>query len=532
MEYSRREFLKYMAMLGGGAALASCKPFLKPGNPAPEYSYTVPEWSGDNPVPMHKIRDWYRRGKFPTMPPPSKSLDMVIIGGGLSGLALAYYCKDESFLLLEREAELGGNAKSGTFGDITYAKGSAYLVDIEEPYGALYESLGLALKPVAKPDNMFLASKGSKSWESFDQKSGQEELYADYQRLKHHMAMMLERPDFPSLPLQQATPEMLKYDNGSFYDYLKNDYSKALLEYVDSYCWSALGGGIEQISAYAGINFYSEIAGDIYAFPGGNAAVAKKLAESVFVGNGKERLKTNVSVVRVDDKGDNVWVTYMDNQTNELTTVSAKQAVMATPFFIAARILNNLEKSIQDILLSCQYGSYAVANFCFDEVPGNGKGQGTRHALPGYDHWLPQPNMNGKTSMKHQLTDFIIADWVSTQRHKPGEKKPFVITTYAPFKNPAMGRGRMLSEQPGKLASELNLCLGGVVHYQQPSLKEIRMTRYGHQLLRSEVGLIKRLATMPKQFGRIHFCHSDGQGMAAIESAVIEASWLSKTLLR
>jgi hypothetical protein len=34
-----------------------------------------------------------------------------------------------------------------------------------------------------------------------------------------------------------------------------------------------------EASAYAGLNFLSELAGGIYAFPGGNAAIARAMAQ-------------------------------------------------------------------------------------------------------------------------------------------------------------------------------------------------------------------------------------------------------------
>jgi hypothetical protein len=61
-----------------------------------------------------------------------------------------------------------------------------------------------------------------------------------------------------------------------------------------------------------------------------------------------------------------------------------------------------------------------------------------------------------------------------------------------------------------------------VVPFEPEALKEVRLTRYGHQLLTSEVGLMKKLQALPKQVGSYLFSHSDGQGLAAIESAVLE----------
>ena len=39
---------------------------------------------------------------------PSAKYDVIIVGGGVSGLSAAYYLKDKSIVILEKESEVGG----------------------------------------------------------------------------------------------------------------------------------------------------------------------------------------------------------------------------------------------------------------------------------------------------------------------------------------------------------------------------------------------------------------------------------------
>ncbi len=488
----RRDFLKWMAAMGVGIlgqhgwAQAAQRSISE--NSRWDSHIQVPDWTGDSFPPMHRIRDGHN---FP-IPKPSQKVDVVIIGGGLSGLTAAYQLRDEDLLILERENTLGGNAKQGQFQGIPYSIGAAYMADIGPPFGALYSELGLEPKPVKTPVDT--GSFGGQ-WMALSESP----LATSFQKLQRHLAKLSESEDFPKLPIQTATESALKLDQTSFYEYLKADYPQDLLDYIDAYCYSSLGGSIHQVSAYAGINFYSEIAQDIYAFPGGNSVVAKRLTQRINLA-GSGRFKTGVSVYRIQQVGNEVHTTFFYNDApDHYETIASQAAIVSVPYYFAARILPDLPDLDRQLMLSCQYGAYLVANCCFDRLVFHG----------GYDNWTPH---------NPAFTDFIDATYVDTHRPQPGS----VITIYAPFRNAKAGRSALLQGQPKVFAHQILKGLREVISFPQSSLKEIRLTRYGHQMLTSNVGLITPLRGLRKSHGQIVLAHSDGQGMAAIESAVWE----------
>ena len=59
---------------------------------------------------------------------------MVIVGGGVSGLAAAYRLQHRDFLLLEKEPHWGGNAYEMEYEGSIYATGSAFLTKDEYAY--------------------------------------------------------------------------------------------------------------------------------------------------------------------------------------------------------------------------------------------------------------------------------------------------------------------------------------------------------------------------------------------------------------
>ena len=73
----------------------------------------------------HRLRD----GNFPE-PEETRKAEVVIAGGGVSGLAAAWRLAkagSEDFLVLEMEAETGGNSRSGASPLVAYPWGAHYL---------------------------------------------------------------------------------------------------------------------------------------------------------------------------------------------------------------------------------------------------------------------------------------------------------------------------------------------------------------------------------------------------------------------
>ncbi|MBY0404350.1 MAG: FAD-dependent oxidoreductase, partial [Cyanobacteria bacterium] len=336
-------------------------------------------------------------------------------------------------------------------------------------------------------------------------------LGSEFERIKRQMTHWLQDPDFPKIPLSDASPQAMKLDDITFLDYLRgNHYSEALIQYINAYCYSALGGSVSQVSAYSGINFYSEITGPIYAFPGGNARVGQTLVEKINAA-GEHRFRTGVSVYQMEQKpSGKVWVSYFNQASGEATTIECNAVILAIPYFFASRIIPNLPTRWRDILKASQYGSYLVANLCFKE----------RVFSHGYDHW----NLLGITGdTPLPFTDFIDAQYTTDPSHR---KAGQVLTVYAPFQEPHMGRGLLLQGNQRPLAEGIVSGLQKTLNFPLNTLEEVRLTRYGHQLLTPTPGRMKLLRSLHHQLDEANtpycFAHSDGQGLPSIESAILQ----------
>jgi spermidine dehydrogenase len=170
----RRDFLQGAATAIGGAALASALPAWAQTAGAQPASQDAPGYypptrtgmRGSHPGSFegaHALRD----GKAP--PPPratGEAYDLVIVGGGISGLSAAWFWRqqrpDATILILDNHDDFGGHAKRNEFqvdGKTLLLNGGTLEIDSPRPYSdvadGLIKALGIdppALEKADSPD--------------------------------------------------------------------------------------------------------------------------------------------------------------------------------------------------------------------------------------------------------------------------------------------------------------------------------------------------------------------------------------------
>ena len=93
-------------------------------------------------IPFHFIPDYFNGGPPPE---PAEEVDVAVVGGGLSGLASAYFLRHHNTVLFELRDRFGGNAMGEVWHDINYSLGGAYFIT-PDPGSFLehfYHELGL-----------------------------------------------------------------------------------------------------------------------------------------------------------------------------------------------------------------------------------------------------------------------------------------------------------------------------------------------------------------------------------------------------
>lgn len=195
--------LAYVAGTAGGAA------FAQEAQTTAGWSYELEPWTGDDFTMGHQLRG----RKFPPFPEKvEKTVDFVIIGGGIAGLTSAYYLRDHDFLLLEQYDTLGGQSRGSNYRGIGYSYGAAYMNDMEDPVGSLLSSL--SLKPI-KLDNPN-SWRWENAWAAGAEGSGSNKLHSEFKRLLSDCKPIWKELDKVDNPVPLAGEAFVKLDNTQF----------------------------------------------------------------------------------------------------------------------------------------------------------------------------------------------------------------------------------------------------------------------------------------------------------------------------
>src|SRR5579864_7403506 len=494
MSTNRRDFIKIVV---AGAVAAGCPVDL---SVLAQAATTSPELDSEQNTICHQVRD----GHHFSIPPVSKRHEVVIVGGGVSGLAAAYLLQHHDFLLLEKEPHWGGNAYEMNYNGAIYATGAAFL---ESPTAAdLAVELGLKPLPIDNWDPSII--KGEfipDTWgDGLDRLPYPEPVKGSFKKFKKDMlAIDIEKrgKELDAVPLSD----------------LLRDYAPEVKEWWDTYAPSNWGGLSQDSSAAVAIDEFQGIAGPNRkdtrtTWPGGNGALTAKLAE-VLNAKHRDRMLSDATTIAVAQQGKEVHVTYIQN--GRLKSVAAKGVIMATPKFITSRIVAGIPETQKDAMAKIRYAPYPVVNLIFDKPVYN----------KGYDTWCP-----GNT-----FTDFIVADWVV--RKQPGYKqKNNILTFYAPLAEVERKKLLKIDDCRQIAASVLRDFQKLLPEFAAADPVEVHFYRRGHPMFVATPGTFtKIIPTASQPLERVFFANTDSIGpeseiSGAVDSARKAAEWVEKRL--
>lgn len=453
---------------------------------------------------VHDLRDG---AKF-EFPAPGRTADVVVVGGGISGLTAGYLLRDLDVVVLDKEPKAGGLARRGQWRGIYYSEGTSYFSEPDDDTGAFYEELKVPMKPIARPTDRFLV--GGKDFAEAWDHGGRNLPFADRVRrnfTRFRKAVESVSPE-PLLPVEKTSAASLKLDRISLAQWAR-PYGPEITRMLDLYCRSAMGGRVQDVSAFWGLNFYGAEFSPALTLPGGTAGMAEILAARIDT-SGAGRVLTGASAVRVAPRGDrSVHVTYM--RQGRPHTIAARAAIVAISKHYARHIIPGLPADQAAAMAALRYEPYLVINLMLSSRP----------YKAAYDTWV-----DGAA-----FTDFIVADWTAPS---PGRRES-VLTVMCPI-DPAE-RGLLLDADLVKArVARVVSDLASVIPGLRDTIIEARAFSWGHPLVLSAVGALKRLQPkLARPFGPVLFANTDGQVCACVEAAVWEgkkAASQARNLLR
>jgi glycine/D-amino acid oxidase-like deaminating enzyme len=306
----------------------------------------------------HRLRDH----TWPERPRRTERLPVVIVGGGIAGLAAAWRFSKrgfQDFALLEMEPQVGGNSRWGE-NEVSAYPWAAHYVPLPNREATLtrelFEDLGLLKDGVweerhlchSPQERLFLHGRWREGLEP--------PANADAREFALRMTEFRATSQF-TIPIDVgAKPSLL--DRVSMRQWLLDQglKSRYLHWYVDYACRDDYGAGSAATSAWAGIHYFAsrqhEEKGPL-TWPEGNGWIVRRLLERV-----GRWVRTGAAVYRIERAG-NRWRVLTPE-----TEYVAEAVIFAAPTFLAHYLIEGAPPAWE-----FEYSPWLTANLTLDRLP-------------------------------------------------------------------------------------------------------------------------------------------------------------------
>lgn len=513
-EPTRRRVLAGTAELAAAAMLPGC------GEQTP-FPGTL---DGTDFARGHRLRD----RKFPVPEGAEETVDILIAGGGVAGLAAGWTLAEagfENFLLYELEDHTGGNARSGRNAISAYPLGAHYLPVPNREATALRHMLrrfGMIVghdgdgAPRYDPYQLCADLEERLLWRG----EWQEGLYprrglsaedarqrdAFFARIADFRAAVGSdgRPAFAVPSAYSSRDERYRtLDRQSFAAWLSaNGFtSPVLLAHLRYCCRDDYGAEPHDVSAWAGIHYFAARRGWAadgdgdreLTWPEGNGRLAALMAARF-----ADRVRPASSVFSAARESDAVVVDRFDHRSGRSIRTRARAVVLAMPHFVATRVAPDTAA-----VGAFSYAPWVVANVTVARPP---RGRGVPLA---WDNVSAASESLGYVVAGHQTASDAGA--------------PRVLTWYLPLsrETPAKARALLLNRSLAEWQAIVAADLAAMNPDLAGAIERIDVWRWGHAMIRPTPGFLDDPARRAAQrvAGPIFLAHSDISGLSLFEEA-------------
>ena len=490
------------------------------GGCAPEASALQGGWVGTHPERGHRLR-----AALPRADGPLKKTGVLIVGAGIAGLACARALAHrgiDDFALLDLEDTAGGNSRGHVLAGSPCPLGAHYLPipgpEAREVTQLLHE-LGLARQHLGRTewDDRHLCHSPQErlfidgAWHEGLLPPAEDAATREQYRGFAGLVARAQREVGFAMPTRRAswTPAHADLDAQTFAAWLDREglNDTRLRWYLDYCCRDDFGASADGVSAWAGLHYFASRHGfhapgdetaerePVLTWPEGNGWISDRIAAPL-----RDRLHVGRSVLRVAEHKHGVELLAWNEAAGAPERWQAGAVVLATPLFIAARLLAAPPDALRSATAQLSYAPWLTANLALREPllirPG---------APPAWDNVRYGTSALGYVDAYHQTLD-------------PTPRPP-LLTAY--FALPARLRGDLL-RQPWEHWARVVSDELGQTHPDLPAkLERIDLCRFGHAMSIPTPGLrgSPALAALNETGGRVAFAHADLAGYSVFEEA-------------
>ena len=492
----------------------------------------------------------HERGHRLRQPWPTRAPDVthrvhtVIAGGGVAALAAARALRlagHDDFALLELEDTAGGNSRGMQVGGIACPVGAHYLPlpgDDARAVQELLEELGLRRRVAGRWQYDERALCHSPQERLFIDGHWQDGLLpvqgvgaatlAQYRRFADAVAAARRAAHY-AIPVRKSTfaPIQFAQDAITFEAWLDaHGLTDAHLRwYLDYCCRDDYGAGIASVSAWAGLHYFAsrhgfaapgEGGGDdagLLTWPEGNGWLSQRLAAPL-----GDRLRAGRVVGRIEHGRHGVSVDALDVASGRLERWQARQAIVALPAWVAARVIESPPEALRQRAASLRTAPWLLAQLQLraplDDRPG---------AAPSWDNVLYGAPGLGYVDARHQSLAPV-----------PG---PTVLTYYRALDGEPGGRERLLQTPWSAWRDTIVAELGAAHPDLGQKTARMELVRHGHAMAIPAPGTLQEISRLRKSIQRqklsqsehptlifdaaprLAFAHADWSGYSVFEEA-------------
>ncbi len=526
MKLTRRTFLTQTLLGASAFAVAPLLPGCAGSKPIP----------GQTLGPNHRAGHWLR-GNLPAQAqePPTETLSaaVLIVGGGVAGLSARYWLEKAGIsevMLLELEPTVGGNAASGQNAVSAFPWGAHYLpipdlrnrelLDFLQNCGSItgYDESGL---PVYNEYHLCHDPEERLFINGFWQEGLVPEVGvpdADREQIRRFFALIetlkqatgADGRDLFAIPLDRSSADehYRKLDQQSFADYLTaNEFTSPYLRWYLNYsCQDDYGKNLSQTSAWAGLHYFASRKGRaanapgsaVLTWPEGNGFLVKQLRQQA-----RSPIRTNTLVYAIDHTKTGVRVLARDLNGQKNLAINAKKLILATPEFIARRLLATVAPTLPNAAL--HHAPWVVANLTVDALP---QGRGVPLC---WDNVVYGADSVGYICANHQnLHD--------SPHRVITYYKPLIASEQSPTDTRQHALGTTREQWLTEILAELELAHPGIAAH----VLEADLWVWGHGMVAPTPGTLwhsNRLQRSQPIDNQIFLAHSDYSGISIFEEA-------------